>query len=287
MPAYRLIIEYEGTRFSGWQIQKNTTRTVQGLLLDAAIQSFGDAEIGGSGRTDAGVHALGQVAHLRLHSALDPAKIVRELNDRIPPEINVVDATRAPDRFHARHDAAQRVYLYQISRVRSAFLKPWIWWIRDPLDLDAMRHAAAPITGLHDFAAYADQRAEDKETRVAVDFMEIGEHEELILIRLAASHFLWKMVRKLVSALVEVGRGNDDPEMLAERLVTGERFAPTAPPSGLFLESVLYPGEIFDRPLLPAIAAARHAPQRGDDSWADRKTPSSKRSGPRSRRRRS
>lgn len=285
MPTYRLTIEYDGTRFSGWQVQRNTPRTIQGLILQAATESWGEADLGGSGRTDAGVHALAQEAHLRLRSATDPNRIARELNERLPPDINILRVQRTHDRFHSRHDAVQRVYLYQISTERSAFLKPWIWWIRDPLNVDAMKQAAAPLAGLHDFAAYADARAGEDETRVGVDFIEVGSHESLILVRLAASHFLWKMVRKLVSALVEVGRGNDAPEAIAARLKSGERFAPTAPPSGLFLESVLYQGEIFDRPLEPAVYAARYRAQGGETRWDEGKTRSSTRSAGRSRRR--
>lgn len=260
MATYRLLIEYDGTRYSGWQVQRNTPRTVQGMLLEAATDAWGEADLGGSGRTDAGVHALGQSAHLRIRGRQDPLRITRELNDRLPADIHVAAAFPARDGFHSRHDAQQRVYLYQISRTRSAFLKPWIWWIRDPLDVNAMREATVGLTGMHDFAPYADARAEDTETRVVLDFMEVGEHGDLILVRLSASHFLWKMVRKLVSALVEVGRGAEHPGSLIERLETGERFSPTAPPSGLFLEAVLYEGEVFDRPLLAAIDAAGYTP---------------------------
>lgn len=286
MPTYRLLIQYDGTRYSGWQVQQNTSRTIQGQLIDAARDAFGPAELGGSGRTDSGVHALGQAAHLRIPRALEPIRIIHELNDRLPSDIHVLDAAAAHDSFHSRHDATQRVYLYQISSVRSAFLKPWIWWIRDPLDVEAMITAAAPLGGLHDFASYADARAGDTETRVSVDFVEIAQHESLILVRLSASHFLWKMVRKLVSALVEVGRGNDAPGAVVERLSSGRRFPPTAPPSGLFLEAVLYEGEVFDRPLMPAISTASYTALPETGQWRDRKKRSSKRSATRSHRRR-
>lgn len=279
MATYRLLIEYDGTRYSGWQVQRNTKRTVQGMLLDAARDAFGEADLGGSGRTDAGVHALGQAAHLRIRGRQDPLRITRDLNDRLPPDIHVVATVAASDDFHSRHDATQRVYLYQVSRSRSAFLKPWIWWIRDPLDVEAMQRAVDGLAGMHDFAPYADARAEDAETRVVLDFIEIAEHDDLILIRLSASHFLWKMVRKIVAALVEVGRGNDDPSRLLERLDRGERFSPTAPPSGLFLESVLYEGEIFDRPLLPAIytSAASPPPQPRGNRTDQRRRPGRRR----------
>ncbi len=121
MPTYKLTIEYEGTRYSGWQAQGNTPKTIQGNLLRAATQILGDVDIGGAGRTDAGVHAAGQVAHLHAHKAVDPLQLTRKLNDLLPADINILAVERAHDRFHARHDAVSRVYLYQIARRRTAF----------------------------------------------------------------------------------------------------------------------------------------------------------------------
>src|SRR5437763_7440126 len=115
MPTYKLTIEYEGTRYSGWQAQGNTQKTVQGHLIRAATQVLGEIDLGGAGRTDAGVHASGQVAHLRAHKPADPLQLVRKINDLLPHDIHIVSATRAGDRFHARHDALSRAYLYQIS----------------------------------------------------------------------------------------------------------------------------------------------------------------------------
>src|SRR5262245_53952670 len=121
MPTYKLTIEYEGTRYSGWQAQGNTQKTVQGHLIRAAQQVLGDVEVGGAGRTDAGVHAAAQVAHLRTHKALDPLLMTRKINDLLPHDIHVLRAACVRDNFHARHDAISRVYLYQISTRRAAF----------------------------------------------------------------------------------------------------------------------------------------------------------------------
>src|SRR5215210_7608445 len=110
MPTYKLTIEYEGTRYSGWQAQGNTQKTVQGHLIRAATQVLGEVDIGGAGRTDAGVHAAGQVAHLRAHKAHDPLLLARKLNDLLPHDIHILDAVRAKENFHARHDAISRVY---------------------------------------------------------------------------------------------------------------------------------------------------------------------------------
>jgi tRNA pseudouridine38-40 synthase len=250
MPTYKLTIEYEGTRYSGWQAQGNTQKTVQGHLARAASQVLGEVDVGGAGRTDAGVHATGQVAHLRARKAIDPQQIVRKINDLLPHDIHILRAERANDKFHARHDAVSRIYLYQISTRRTAFAKPFVWWIKDRLDFDAMARAASTLKGRHDFTAFADKRLAADESRiVVVERAELARADDLILFRIEASHYLWKMVRKLVSYLAEVGRGTEKPDVLAQK----EAWQPTAPPSGLFLERVLYPRETFERPLEPIV----------------------------------
>jgi tRNA pseudouridine38-40 synthase len=252
MPTYKLTIEYEGTRYSGWQAQGNTQKTIQGRLLQAARDVFGEVDIGGAGRTDAGVHAAGQVAHLRMHRAVDPVQIMRKMNDLLPHDINILDAVRAGDRFHARHDAASRVYLYQIAQRRTAFAKPFVWWVKDTLNAERMREAAALFTGRNDFTAFSDKRLKEEDSRiVVVESSEIAVVEGLIIFRIAASHFLWKMVRKLVAFLVEVGRGNIGGDFREQK-----NFQPTAPPSGLFLEAVVYDGK-FERPLIPIVPVHR------------------------------
>ena len=275
MPTYRLTLEYEGTRYSGWQAQGNTQKTIQGHLLRAAREVFGgEVEIGGAGRTDAGVHASGQVAHLRSHQGVDALQLTRKLNDLLPHDISILDMVRVRDTFHARHDAVSRLYLYQIATRRTAFAKPFVWWIKDRLDVEAMEQCAATIAGRHDFSAFTDKRLKEEDSRiVVVERCELVRAGDLILVRIAASHFLWKMVRKLISYFVEVGRGNIAAGDIASRLhANGEGWAPTAPPSGLFLEGIVYPGETFDRPLIPIVpvesftrAVVEVSPLNGDD----------------------
>src|SRR6188472_4251303 len=125
MPTYKLTLEYEGTRYSGWQAQGNTQKTVQGHLLRAARDVLGDVDIGGAGRTDAGVHAAGQVAHLRAHKTVDPLQLSRKINDLLPHDIHILRDDRAGDKFHARYHAISRVYLFQIATRRTAFAKPF------------------------------------------------------------------------------------------------------------------------------------------------------------------
>ena len=315
MARFRIDLEYVGTRYSGWQVQKNA-RTVQGALHEAvrAVAKRTDFESYGAGRTDAGVHALQQVAHLDLESRLpaetlrrglndelpadinllrvekvarqfharhsavaraylyqiarrrtafgkpfvwwikDPLDVAtplpaetlrRRVNDELPSDINVLAADAVPHRFHARHHAVARRYLYQLSRRRTAFAKPFVWWVKDPLDLGAMRDAARALLGMNDYARFAERDEDDDDGRerstvVLVERFEIVEDGALVLVMIEGSHFLWKMVRRLVGALVETGRGHPMPDDPA-------RF--TAPPSGLFLEHVFYAGDRRDLPI--------------------------------------
>lgn len=246
MPRFKLTIEYTGTRYSGWQIQKNA-RTVAGEIERGVHAATGAKtfELYGAGRTDAGVHALAQVAHLQLDTRIDEATLLAKINDELPADINIVELIRAPQRFHARHDAVARSYVYQISRRRTAFAKPFVWWVRDRLDVEAMRRAAAPLVGMRDFRSFAVSDDEDRSTKVQVDALEIAEHGPLILMRVAGSHFLWRMVRRVVGVLVAVGRGNMRVEAVGGLLDEHSDVpaALTAPPSGLFLERVFYRGD--------------------------------------------
>jgi tRNA pseudouridine38-40 synthase len=246
------VIEYAGTRYSGWQIQQNA-RTVQGELDRAIRTAFRprEFELYGSGRTDAGVHALAQVAHLELYTSLAPEPLRRQLNDELPADIHVIAIEKAPHRFHARHDAVARSYLYQISRRRTAFGKPYVWWIREPLDLAAMREAAALFEGMRDFRGFTDDDPSEKSTRVLVDRIELAEAGSLVLIRVRGSHFLWKMVRRMVGVLAAVGRGELRPRDAISETV--DVAALTAPAAGLFLEGVYYTRDDGPGPLMPVL----------------------------------
>jgi tRNA pseudouridine38-40 synthase len=255
MPRYKLTLEYAGTRYRGWQIQKNA-RTVQGELNRAIAAVLGKApfETYGSGRTDAGVHALAQVAHLDTAVSLPPRTLVDRMNEALPADINILGVERMPPRFHARHSAVGRSYLYQVARRRTAFAKPFVWWVRDDLDLGRMREAAAALVGLSDFRAFTDDDPEEKSTKVLIEELTIGEEGALVLVRVVGSHFLWKMVRRLVGVLVEVGRGGLEPREVA-RLLAADSDLParlTAPAAGLFLESVFYEPRAAVAPPRPA-----------------------------------
>ena len=246
---YRLTLEYDGTGFSGWQKQ-NDARTLQGALLAAAAEVFGDdrVDIQGHGRTDAGVHALAYTAHLETSGAeLAPAAIVEQLNELLPASIVVLDVAPCHPRFHARHSCVGRSYLYQIARRKSAFHKKYVWWVKEPLDTAAMAAAARIFVGMHDFAAFAEKQEQKKSTLVLVNGIFLYEDEEMLRLRVVGSHFLWRMVRRLAGVLVEVGRGGLAMDEVVACL-TGSSEVPTrltAPAAGLFFEQAFYDEQVF------------------------------------------
>jgi tRNA pseudouridine38-40 synthase len=242
----KLTIEYAGTRYSGWQIQSNA-RTIQGEI-DRAVREVTDVddfELYGSGRTDAGVHALAQVAHLDIHTSLPPETLRRRINDSLPSDIVVLRAEPVRHRFHARHDAVGRSYLYHVSRRRTAFSKPFVWWVKEDLDIERMRRAAQRFVGFHDFQAFSDDDPADKSTEVLVETLDIHDDDDLILFHIEGSHFIWKMVRRIVGVIVDVGRGSMTADQAAALLASSSDVAArlTAPASGLFLERVYYEGD--------------------------------------------
>ncbi|MCS7023904.1 MAG: tRNA pseudouridine(38-40) synthase TruA [Bryobacteraceae bacterium] len=248
MATWKLTLEYDGTRYSGWQEQKNA-RTIQGELRQACEELFGcKVDLQGAGRTDAGVHAAAQVAHLKVKGKkLPPEVILRELNDRLPASIAILRVEPAPEGFHARHDAKSRTYVYQLATRKSAFSKKYVWWIKQPLDVELMQKAAAQLVGRHDFRAFCaeDPSRPGESTVVVVDHAEFTVEEGMIQFRIVASHYLWRMVRRLVGALVKLGLHEiclEDFEQLlqgrsTERLNVAQW---TAPAAGLFLAEVEY-----------------------------------------------
>lgn len=256
MKTWKLTLEYDGTKYSGWQEQLNA-RTVQGQLRKATEDFLGcDVDLQGAGRTDAGVHARAQVAHLRVRPAKESTRrnwprdeeILRAINSRLPSDVCVLDVSEAPSNFHARHDAIARTYMYQISTRRTAFFKKYVWWVREPLDTAAMAQAARTLIGRHDFRAFraADPSRPDESPIVVVEDAGIDLDGDLIIFRITASHFLWRMVRRIVGLLVKLGRGEISERDFAG-LLEGKTnpaldvAAWTAPASGLFLERVIYP----------------------------------------------
>lgn len=243
MSRFKLTLEYEGTRYTGWQIQKGG-KTIQGEITDACRNLFGTSEFDffGAGRTDSGVHARGQVAHLDVDTELPLLRIKYGINDRLPPDISIINVENAEAKFHARHDAVARSYIYQISKRRTAFGKRFVWWIKDELDVSAMKEASKLFIGLKDFASFTDPAQEQSSTKVKVYRANVTDLGDMILFHVVGSHFLWKQVRRMTGILVEAGRGNlKTPEV--EDLFINPSSMParfTAPPSGLFLDRIYY-----------------------------------------------
>jgi tRNA pseudouridine38-40 synthase len=243
MARFKLIIEYDGTRYSGWQMQKGG-KTIQGELIDSCRELFKAdiSDVYGAGRTDGGVHATGQIAHFDAETDLSPLRIKYGINDNLPPDICILNVEPVSPNFHARHDAVARSYIYQISRRRTAFGKKYVWWIKDQLNVNDMEKAAKLFTGLKDFRNFTDIDQEQGSTRTEIIHSEVRDYGDMIIFHVVGSHFLWKQVRRLTGVLVEVGRGKISPDAIPS-FFKGQTDIPaklTAPPSGLFLEKVYY-----------------------------------------------
>lgn len=242
MRTIRLTLEYDGTDFSGWQIQKSG-RTVQGELERVLSQMLKHpVRVVGAGRTDAGVHALGQVAHFRTEHPIPVEGLQRGLNALLPDDMIVREAAEAAPDFHARFSARSRAYRYVITRRRRAIGRQYAYLWEDPLDLQAMREAASRLVGEHDFRAFCHAGAEVNHFRCHVThatWLEVGEE---LRFEIAANRFLHNMVRILVGTMLEIGRGKAGPDWVDELLRSGDRTSAgwTIPPHGLFLVRVEY-----------------------------------------------
>jgi tRNA pseudouridine38-40 synthase len=261
---WKLTLSYDGNPYNGWQIQP-TLPTVQGTLAATILSVTGESVLPqGSGRTDAGVHALAQVTSFRLEANIPPANLQRALNHALPPSIRILSAEHAPEDFHARYSALGKTYEYRIFPRRQAaeaaanicppFLAPYIWDCPWPLDLDRMQTAAADILGTHDFTSFAAVDPDSTERhrslhnapavppQKTVTESMFSPQNDHIIYRITGSGFLHHMVRNLVGTLVEIGRealpANAIPQILAAR--SRSAAGPTAPPNGLFLHTVHY-----------------------------------------------
>lgn len=272
---FKLTIEYEGTRYCGWQMQRGENHnkkpkhdsedkrsaqqasSVQGKLLAACREVFGDVrcELYGAGRTDSGVHASNQVAHLDVKTTLDPRTMRIKLNDALPYDICIKQVSKIHDTFHARYDATARSYVYLIALRRSGLHKKYVWWIKDRLNIEAMAECAELFAGQHDFRSFCHDDPDEKSTVVDMQFVHIHQFGDLLAVHLSANRFLHKMVRRIVGVLVEAGRGNMTTIDI-ERFLKNETNEPatfTAPPSGLFLDQIYYDNEPVNEDCIPKI----------------------------------
>ena len=256
MKNFKLTIEYDGTGYSGWQRQA-VHPTVQ-AAIECALATMTRSAITliGAGRTDAGVHALGQVANFRSDTRLEPDAILKGLNSLLPADIAVRDCRRAPEKFHARFDAKRKIYHYRILNrdTRAAVGRYYAWFLPRPLDLDAMREAAALLVGRHDFKAFESTGSPRAHTvRHVVSAAWHAEGPGCMTFRIGADGFLRGMVRNIVGTLVAVGLQKIRPEKVQEILSSQDRrcAGSTAPPHGLFLMEVKYEANPSSQPNEP------------------------------------
>jgi len=247
MSRYKIKIEYDGSKYKGWQIQSGIT-TVQGTIIKTCSEIFqhNNFELYGAGRTDAGVHALEQVAHLDVGLTFKPENLKIKLNDALPHSINIIDVQQVDKTFHARHSAIARSYVYLISKRRTGLAKNYVWWIRDLLDIEKINNAAKIFLGLKDYFNFTQiDKNDTKSTKVQVDYCKIIEKDQIIAIHIIGSHFLWHMVRRMVGCLVEIGRNKLTETQLSSYFTQKNEFPAqhTAPPSGLYLEKIYYKGD--------------------------------------------
>ena len=245
MRSFKLTVAYEGTRYCGWQVQAEHA-TVQQAFEEALARVTGQqVRVLASGRTDAGVHALGQVVGLRVPTRLNAAVLQRALNAELPEDIAVLAAEEAPEEFHAIRDAVGKRYRYVIDNgaVRDVFARRYSWHYPQTLDVAAMQRTAEHLVGRHDFASFQSSGAPRESTvRTVYELLVERRAGRQIVIEVAADGFLYNMVRAIVGLLVEVGRGAAADGWAAEVLAARDRRAggPTAPPQGLFLVNVDY-----------------------------------------------
>jgi len=250
MPTFKITLAYDGTDFVGWQRQASGA-SIQGLLEDALRELDGRSVAAvGAGRTDAGVHALGQVASFSLERQTEPSTVVRALNARLPPEVRVLSAAEMPHDFHARFDTRSKTYHYRIwnGDVVSPFERRYVWHVPGALDVDAMRDAARRIEGAHDFAAFQAAGSDASTTERNVLASAIERSGSLLTYRIAGDGFLRHMVRAIAGSLVEVGRGRHPSSWIDEVIASRDRATAgrTAPAHGLFLMSIEYKRSLAD-----------------------------------------
>jgi len=244
MKTIRIVVEYDGTAYAGWQIQPNGL-TVQEVVEKALAELTGERiRLHSSGRTDAGVHARGMSVHFRTERDLPLAAYREGVNRLLPPDIAIREAVEVPEGFHARFDATGKWYRYTICQgdVRSPLHRLTSWHIRTPLDLDAMKRGASAFVGEHDFAAFRSSSCEARSTVRTIFSVNIEKDGPLLFIDVKGSGFLKNMVRVMVGTLVELGLGKRLPEDLPSLFESGQRSASgkTAPPQGLCLMEVWY-----------------------------------------------
>lgn len=245
MRNIQLLIQYDGTRYNGWQSQEHTEQTIQGKLTRVLERMLGeDIELQGSGRTDAGVHAAGQTANFRTNSVTSCGEILNYLNQYLPEDIAVLIAKEVDLRFHSRLHALRKTYVYRIwnNAVPNVFERKYMYHVKEPLHVERMRQAAALLEGTHDFRSFCANKRIKKSTVRNLERIEIEKKGSELSLQFTGNGFLYHMVRILTGTLLEVGLGKREPEEMAQLLafLDREKAGPMAPAQGLCLWNVEY-----------------------------------------------
>lgn len=245
MKNYKITLQYDGTRYKGWQVQKSTDMTIQGKLQDVLSAMVGQpVEVIGSGRTDAGVHAKGQVANFHVPEHFLKEEILNYLNHYLPMDIAIMDIEEVDERFHARYHAVSKTYVYRIHRslIPNVFERKYMYTYTEQLDVNKMREATNHMIGTHDFAAFCGNKKMKKSTVRTVNAIEILEKENELQISYTGDGFLQNMIRIMTGTLIEVGNGSKQPADIVRILQNKDRQLAgyTVPPDGLVLQDVNY-----------------------------------------------
>lgn len=245
MRNIKLLLRYDGTRYQGWQNQKNTDNTIETKLETLLSRMTGEKiEVSASGRTDAGVHAKNQVGNFKTKTNLSCEEILAQCNEFLPQDIAVLEVTEAPERFHSRLNAKGKTYSYHIwtSPIPPVFERNYVYHFPKKLDVSLMEKGASHLLGSHDFQSFCSTKPGKKSTVRSITDIEIKATETGIHLRFTGNGFLYHMVRIMVGTLIEIGLGERDAEALPSILEAKERSKAgfLAPASGLFLEEVYY-----------------------------------------------
>ncbi len=252
MKNYKITIQYDGTRYKGWQVQKSTYMTIQGKIQEILKQLAGeDIEVIGSGRTDAGVHAYGQVANFHIKEDFSAEEILKYLNHYLPMDIAVLSIEEVEERFHSRYHATEKTYVYRIhnSDIPNVFERKYVYDYTEHLDIERMKEAANYLVGTHDFASFCGNKKMKKSTVRTIFSIEIEQLGEEIRISFTGDGFLQNMIRIITGTLIEVGSNRKEPVEVQKILEKKDRTLAgyTAPPQGLVLKKVRYATMVSDK----------------------------------------
>ena len=245
MRNFKIVIQYEGSRYQGWQKQNSTENTLQGKFETLLSRLAGEpVEIAASGRTDAGVHAFGQVANFHMDTGMTPGELMKKINAYLPEDVAVISCEEASERFHSRLNAVKKTYRYRIlnSSVPHVFDRKYVWQMEEPLDIEAMKEAAGLLLGSHDFKSFTSAKKSKKSTVRCIESIDIKRQGDEVVMEFTGDGFLFHMVRILVGTLVEVGTNKRAPGDMKQILEACDRqlAGPLAPAQGLALMRVYY-----------------------------------------------